>query len=102
MPDSTLETNGWNQWAKYVLKTLEELSQYNKDTAIKVDQNKDAYIEALNAFKLEVTAQFGDLKKEISVIKTKTAIRSSLIGAIAAGIPAAAYLIYYIISHSIV
>ena len=94
------DASNWNQWAKYVLKTLEELSQYNKETAIKVDQNKDAYIEALNTFKLEVTAQFGDLKKEISVIKTKTAIRSSLIGAISAAVPAVAYLIYYVITHT--
>lgn len=97
MPDNTLETNGWSIWAKYVLKTLEELTAYNKKIDSRVEENKDIYIEALNSFKLEMTKQIGELKEEISVIKTKTALRSGLIGALAAALPSLVYVLYTII-----
>ena len=99
MPNNNIETNGWSTWAKYVLKSLEELSDYNKKIDRKVEENKDEYITALNTFKIEVIEQIGSLKSEIGIIKTKTAMKSGLIGAMTAAMPSLVYVIFKIIEQ---
>lgn len=87
----------WSTWATYVLKSLEELSTQHKEVETKVDENKDSYIAAINDLKLEVTKQYGEIKKEIGIIKTKTSMRAGLVGALVALIPSIAYVIIQVI-----
>ena len=67
--------SNWSEWAKYVLKTLEELKAQGAE--------RDKVLNKL------VT--------EIKIIQTKMTMRAGLTGAIAGFLPAAAVAIYALI-----
>lgn len=70
-----MNNNGWNEWANFVLKTLEELK---KDTG-------------------ENNELINKLRIELKVLQTKMDIRAGLIGAISGFLPAVTVLIYFLI-----
>jgi len=72
MADIEVKYNGWNEWAKYVLKSIERLEHNITTLEDKADINK-----------LEVLKEIADIKREIAMLKTK----SAMWGAIAASIP---------------
>jgi len=100
MGDVSVEPNGWNIWAKYVLKSLEEQADFSKKLDKQIEDNKDDYVNAINELKVEFTEQFGHIKKEIGIIKTKTSMRSALIGAVASVLPSIGILIYFLIRYA--
>ena len=69
-----LKPNGWTEWSKYVLKMLESH-----------DDKMDSMSEKLNEVKLEVRE-----------LKTKVAVRSTMIGAL---VPTIAYVIIQLIER---
>lgn len=72
---SEVKNNGWNEWAKYVLITLEELK---KDTG-------------------ENNELINKLRTELKVLQTRMNLRAGLIGAISGFLPSAAVLIYFLL-----
>lgn len=97
--DMTNMNNGeWGVWAKHVLITIETLTKSQKNLDDKVDRNKDTYIAAINELKLGVTEQFGELKSELRVVKTKYERRALLISSLVGGVPAVAALIYFVLN----
>jgi len=73
---ANVDKNGWNEWAKFVLISLEELKKQTSDQEDKIDANKDAFIQAVNSLELTVTKEIGALTSEIKVIKKQMALRS--------------------------
>lgn len=70
--------NGWNEWAKYVLKTLEKLEK-------SIDENEKLIQK---------------LVLELKLLQFKTSMRAGLIGALSGFLPAAAVAIYFIVKLS--
>lgn len=70
--------NGWNEWAKHVLITLEKLEEKGEE--------RDKLIQKLIL----------DLK----LLQFKTSLRAGFLGAVAGFLPAAAVAIYFIIKLS--
>lgn len=95
MTNSTTMSNGdWSVWAKFVLKSLEELKQEYLSSEKKIEDNRDAFIEAVNKLELAMVKQVGEIKAEIKIINNKMAIRSIVWSSI---IPAIAAIIMLII-----
>jgi len=91
-------SNGeWNEWAKYVLLSIEDIITAHAALEKKVESNKDEYVQSINDLKIEMIKQFGDFKKDISIIKTKIERKSMLIGAVAGTVPAIVALIFYML-----
>jgi hypothetical protein len=76
MSEEYLQKNGWNEWAKYVLMSLEELKTQHAESEDKIDANKDVFVQAVNSLELTVTKEIGELTAEIKVIKKQMALRS--------------------------
>jgi hypothetical protein len=76
MANTTEPNNGWNEWARFVLMSLEELKKQHAESEDKIDNNKDTFIQAINSLELTVTKEIGTLSSEIKVIKKQMAIRS--------------------------
>ena len=75
MADNTTTTpNGWNEWAKYVLLTLEEQNNTIKDLDSKID----------------------DINVKLSVLQTKVTMRATALGAL---IPTLAYVVMWILKN---
>lgn len=97
MANPNVSLNGWTEWAKYVLTSIEELKQQHTEAEDKIDDNRDAFIKAVTSLELSVTREIGSLTAEVKVLKTKTTQRASLYAAAIALIPSLAYLIHNII-----
>lgn len=78
MPNTNKTPSTWNEWAKYVLITIDELK---KDGAT----NHDLIQE---------------LKTELSILQTKMTMRAALTGALASAIPVAIGLIIWLITRN--
>ena len=78
MPDTLGKPNGWSEWAKYVLKSIERLERNVTQLEIKEDINKEKLL-------LEITA----IKQEI----VRLQVKAGLWGAAAAMIPTSIALI---------
>jgi len=93
MAEEYLKANGWNEWAKYVLKTLEELKQQSSFQEGKIDVNRQEFISAVNSLELSITKEMAELTTGITVLKKQMAWRSvvwsSIIPAITAIVIAA-------------
>ena len=76
MTDTYLQKNGWNEWAKYVLMSLEELKKQNADQEGKIEVNREAFIQAVNNLEITVTKEMGQLTTEVKILKKQMAWRS--------------------------
>ena len=98
MPQSTtdniLRKNGWNEWEKYVLKSLEELKHCSELQDERIEGNKAEYINAINRLELSFVEKMAELTSDINIIKTKITQRATLTGFIAGFLPALATLIW--------
>jgi len=102
MPNEFTEktlSNGdsWSIWAKYVLKSLEDLKLQHSLSENKIDSNKDDYIKVVNNLELVVTRELGDLRSELKLIQNRINQRAAVLGVIAGSIPAIIGLIYTLI-----
>lgn len=88
MSTDTLKPNGWNEWANYVLKSLEDLKKQLESTDCSVKENKEDFLKAI-----------GDLKADIRVLQTKVTQRATFTGALAGFIPSLAAFIYFILKN---
>lgn len=70
--------NGWNEWAKYVLKTLEKLEK-------NIEENEKLIQK---------------LMIELKLLQFKTSMKAGFIGALSGFLPSAAVAIYFIIKLS--
>jgi len=68
--------NGWNEWANYVLKALEELKTTSVLMDDKIDSNKETYIEVINKLELSITKQMATNHSEIAVLKKEVYLRA--------------------------
>jgi hypothetical protein len=93
MTDTHLQKNGWNEWAKYVLMSLEELKKQYTQSEHDIEVNREACIQAINNLELTITKEMSELKSEIKVMKTKHAARAVAWSSIIPGIAAAILLI---------
>ena len=88
MTDTQLQKNGWNEWAKYVLMSLEELKKQNSDQEGKIEVNREAFIQAVNSLEILITREMGEVKTDVKILKKQMAWRSvawsSIIPALAA------------------
>ena len=91
MANTYLEKNGWNEWAKYVLMSLEELKANSALMDDKIDTNKVAYIEAINRLEVSITTKMGEFSAEVKVLKKELAIRSVAVSSV---IPIVAGIVY--------
>jgi nitrate/nitrite-specific signal transduction histidine kinase len=89
MSVNDIPKNGWNEWAKYVLKTLEELKQQHVDSEKKIDDNKDDYLKAVNR-----------LYTSIKILESRMTTRAAFSGAFAAMIPVTIALVIWLITKS--
>jgi len=78
MPDTTT-TNGWNEYAKHVLKELERHSAW-----------QDRMDEKFAAHQRDMALQHASLQTEIAMLKVKAGVW----GAVAGAIPAAVVAFY--------
>lgn len=78
--------NGWNEWAKYVLLSLEELKKQHSESEIKDDK-----------LQLLVIKEISDLRGEIKVINNRITQRATAISLLAGGLPALATLIFWVL-----
>lgn len=82
MTEPDIKYNGWNEWAKYVLKSIERL-----------EYNLTALEEKSDINKIEMLKEMAEIKKEIAMLKTKAAVW----GGMAASIPAIVSIIISIL-----
>jgi hypothetical protein len=87
---NSTNNNGWQEWAKYVLMSLEDLKAQNTCSEKKIDENKDAFIRAINTLELNVTREINEVRSDIAILKTRFAVRtvawSSIIPGIVGGL----------------
>ena len=67
--------NGWNEWAKYVLKTLEKLEEEGSINREEIQKIRTA----------------------LKIVQIRMSMRAALIGAVAGFLPAVTLLIYFLI-----
>jgi len=89
MPNTYPDTSTWNEWAKYVLKSLEDLKTQLGNSDKKIDDNKDATLSEIN--KLIIA---------IKILETKLTLRAAMSGALASMIPVAIALVIWLITKS--
>jgi len=87
MAEGYLQKNGWNEWAKYVLLSLEELKKQYAEQEGKIDDNKDAQLLAIS-----------QLTTEVKVLQTRITQRASLYAALIAFLPTMGLVIYKLLS----
>ena len=83
---NSIERNGWNEWAKYVLMSLEELKNQLGESEDKIDKNKDSFIQAINNLELTVAKEMVTLRSDLTVMKTRFAARTMMWSSIVPGI----------------
>lgn len=86
MSNNYLEKNGWNEWAKYVLMSLEELKTHQTVSE-----------ESIKNLELSIVKKIGEVTTEIKIIKTKSTQRAALTAAIIAFLPTLGLVLYNIL-----
>lgn len=69
--------NGWNEWAKYVLKSIERLECNINRIEVKNTTDRDQVLVELSKVRQEV----GNLREELTSLNTSFKIKSSVWGA---------------------
>ena len=82
---NTIEKNGWNEWAKYVLMSLEELKTQQATSE-----------QSINRLELSFIEKMAELVTEIKVIKTKSMQRAAMMSAMVAFLPMLGFVLYNI------
>ena len=83
-----IKKNGWNEWAKYVLNTLEELKdQFQKSEKTRAEDKE------------KIQESLAKLHTSIKVLETRITIRASLAGALTALVPLAVALTIWLLTN---
>ena len=98
MATPELNTNGWVEWRKYVLKSLDELKVQHTESEDKIEGNREMFLKAVSRLELTVTKEIGELTAEVKVLKTKTTQKAAVYAALIALIPTLAYIVHNIIT----
>ena len=99
MASNYLEKNGWNEWAKYVLMSLEDLKKQTLEQDHKIEANKESSLQAINSLEVTVVKGMSDLSGEIKVIKKQITMRAVAWSSVIPGITAAVLLVLKLINH---
>lgn len=76
MVDNNKNINGWNEWSKYVLNTLEDLNDNQKEMKNQItDMN------------LNITNKINTLDNKVDILDTKFKFKSGIWGGVAGLIP---------------
>jgi len=79
----------WNEYAIYVLKTLEALDKKISTVSDKIDTNKDLTSKEIKDLRDDIAG----LKSNIGLLKERINIRSSVFGSLGSAITLAIFLI---------
>jgi len=79
----------WNEYAIYVLKSLEGLDSKISDISEKIDHNKEVSAAEIRELKNAVS----DVKKDVAVLKERINIRSSVFGSLGTIVTLVAYFL---------
>ena len=71
MPDYDIKTNGWNEWAKYVLKTLEDLKAQLETSEKGRGEDKEKVMQAIS-----------DIRGDIKVLQARMTQRAAMSGGV--------------------
>ena len=82
MATPNLNVNGWVEWRKYVLKSLDDLKKQHTETEDKIEDNRDMFVKAVTRLELSVTKEIGSLTTEVKILKSKVAQRAMAMSAI--------------------
>jgi len=97
MPEVKPTTNGWSKWEKHILISIDELKKQHCESELKIDQNRDKFIDAVNALSITIIEEVGDLRSDIKIMKTRITQRSAIWGVVAGSFPALIALIITLI-----
>ena len=76
--DERVEYNGWNEWAKYVLKSIERLECNLNRVEVKNNTDKEQLFVEIS----KVTREVGSIREELSSLNTSFKIKSGIWGAL--------------------
>lgn len=91
------KTNGWDEWQRYVLKSLDDIKDHNEAQDKKIECNREAFIDAVGELKISMLKEIGSVKSDIKIINTKLTARSAISGFVAGFLPSLTALIYMIL-----
>jgi hypothetical protein len=100
MNNNDIPKNGWNEWAKYVLKTLEELKQQHVDSENKLDKNKEDSDKKIIDVKDKTVEEIGKLVIAIKILETRMTTRAAFSGAFAAMVPVTIALVIWLVTKT--
>ena len=81
----TPTTNGWQEWGKHVLATLERLDKCIAEVRLEQDQRAAESARERTDIRLTMEREFGNVRRDIGMLQ----VRASMWGATAGGIVAA-------------
>lgn len=96
MADDTHETNGWNEWSRYVLAELERLDENGSDLLKRIDTCKDetnkklddkftALMKEIQNSKDVFVEKLDSVREQVITLKVKVAMIGGLAGLIMSG-----------------
>ena len=97
MANPNLNVNGWVEWRKYVLKSLDDLKKQHIETEDKIEDNRDMFVNAVSRLELSVTKEIGELTTEVKILKSKVAQRAMAMSAIIPFLTALGIILYNMI-----
>jgi len=100
IPPNEAPQNGWNEWARYVLQTLEDLKKQNNSCDDKMDANKEQMSKDISDNRDQLSKDISKLYTAIKILETKMTIRAATSGALASAIPVAIGLMIWFITRT--
>lgn len=97
MANPNVSLNGWTEWAKYVLTSIDELKQQHDDAEDKIDKNRESFIKAVTSLELSVTKNIAELTTEVKILKTRVTQRAMAMSAIIPFLTALGIILYNMI-----
>jgi len=89
MGETETPTHPWNEYAFYVLKSIEKLDEKISNISDKIDANKETSAQEVR----ELKSAISDVKREVAVLKERINIRSSIFGSIGSAITLLAFFL---------
>ena len=99
MANPNLSVNGWVEWRKYILKSLDELKVQHAESEDKIEGNRELFIKAVGSLELSVTKKIGELTTEVKILKTKVAQRAMIMSAVIPFLTALGIVLYNVIKQ---
>ena len=94
MANPELNVNGWVEWRKYVLASLDELKKQYVEAEDKIEGNREMFLRAVTSLELSVSKEIGELTTEVKILKTRVTQRALFMAAIIAAIPTIGSVLY--------